>query len=57
MRKRTKLCGGLVDGYKRLKRKIEIEDMKTDGKFSSAIIAFLCLLSIGCFLLAFIVFK
>lgn len=49
--------GSLVDGYKRLKKKIEIEDMKTDGKFSSAIIAFLCLLSIGCFLLAFIVFK
>lgn len=57
MKKIIKLFRSLVDGYKRLKRKIEIEDMKTDGKFSSAIIAFLCLLALGCFILAFVVFK
>jgi len=47
---------GLVEKVKRLIRKIEIEDMKTDGKFSSAIIAILCLFALGCFVIAFLIF-
>ena len=56
MGKIKKKKDGLVEKIKRLIRFIEIEDMKTDGKFSSAIIAALCLLAIGCFVLAFLVF-
>lgn len=53
-KKRNKV--GLVEKIKRLIKAIELEDMRTDGKFSSALIAILCLLSIGCFALAFLVF-
>ena len=56
MKKIIKLYEGLVEWFKRLENEIRIEDMKTDGKFSSAIIALLCLLAIGCFMLAFLVF-
>lgn len=56
MKKKKKKKVGLVEKIKRLIKAIELEDMRTDGKFSSALIAILCLLAIGCFALAFLVF-
>ncbi len=55
MKKLIKLYKGLVEGYKRLRRLIIEEDIRTEGKFSSALIALLCLLALGCFTLAFLV--
>lgn len=56
MKKLIKLYRGLVEWYKRLRKEIIEEDIRTDGKFSSALIALLCLLAIVCFTLAFFVF-
>jgi len=56
VKKIIKLCKGLVESFKRLERKIKAMDVQTDGKFSSALMVILCLLSIGCFILAFLVF-
>lgn len=56
MKKLIKLYEGLVEWVKRLKKEIELEDRKTDGRFTSALIAFLCMLALGCFALAFLVF-
>lgn len=55
MKKLIKLYRGLVEEYKRLKKIIIEEDIRTEGKFSSALIALLCLLALGCFALAFLV--
>ena len=56
MKKIIKLYEGLVEWFKRLENEIRIEDIKTDGKFSSALIVLLCMLAICCFILAFLVF-
>ncbi|MBR0471731.1 MAG: hypothetical protein IJI98_03415 [Methanosphaera sp.] len=56
MKKIIKLWKGLVDGFKRLENKIRVLDAQTDGKFSSALIAITCLIALGCFILAFLVF-
>ena len=55
MKKIIKLYEGLVEWFKRLERQVNIEDAKTNGKFSSAIIVLLCLVSLSCFALAFLV--
>ena len=56
MKKLIKLYEGLVELVKRLRKEIIEEDMRTEGKFSSALIALLCLLAIVCFTLVFFVF-
>lgn len=45
-----------MNKIKKIIERIEIEDIKSDGKFSSALISFICLLAIGCFILVFLIF-
>lgn len=56
MKKIIKLYEGLVEWVKRLEKQINAEDIRTDGKFSSAIIVVCCLCALACFALAFLVF-
>lgn len=57
MKRIIKIYEGLTNGWKRLRREIIEEDIKTEGKFSSALIVILSLLAIGCFAVAFLVLE
>ena len=52
-----KLYEGIGEWFKKLENEIAKEDQRTNGRFSSALIATLCFLALVCFALAFLVFE